>query len=262
MLVVENISKQLPDGRWLLKDISFTAKTGEFIGVLGPSGAGKSLTMRSINGLMQPTSGNVYWEDPVGQKVPFSGVKGKALREVNQKVGMVFQGFHLVGRLTAIENVMMGRLGRISPWRSIIYGFKDEEAEEAMELLADLGIDDLAFRKVHTMSGGEMQRVAVARALFQQPLLMLADEPVANLDPKNAHAIMKMLKPMAEEIPVVGVFHQPEMVATYCTRAIAIREGSVCYDGDPKLSPAQLADLYGADWEDIADRSTTESEEN
>ena len=244
-LSINHISKILPDGRTLLDDISFVVQKGEFVGILGASGAGKTLTLRSINGLMQPTSGTVVLSVNGHYEVDLTQVKGKALRQARQRVAMVFQGFNLVKRLTALENVLIGKLGSISPWRSILLGFTDQEAEEALQLLAQMGVEDLAFRRVATLSGGEMQRVAIARALFQNPNVLLADEPISSLDPSNALGVMNLLAPLKEKMPVVGVFHQPAMTARFCSRVIGLKEGKVIYDGDPKLSEEQLYQIYG-----------------
>lgn len=244
MLEVLNITKVLPDGRALLKGISFSVKRGEFVGILGPSGAGKTLTMRCCNGLMKPTAGEVLISDEDGNKIMLSSVKGKKLRNARRKVGVIFQGFNLVKRLTALENVMIGRLGDINPWRSIIYGFTEEEMKQANLALEKVKIRELAFRKVESMSGGEMQRVAIARAIFQNPLILLADEPIANLDPSNAKSIMKILRPLSSEMPIIGVFHQPDITQKYCTRIIAIKAGLIVYDGLPNLTNEQLHNIY------------------
>jgi phosphonate transport system ATP-binding protein len=175
----------------------------------------------------------------------------KELRKLRQKIGLVFQGYHLVKRLTALENVLVGRLGQINVLRSLLYGFTDEEAGQAVAALDKVKLGHLAGTRVSSMSGGEMQRVAIARAIFQAPNLLLADEPISNLDPSNAKIIMKLIRPLADEMPVIGVFHQPEMTAKYCTRVIAIKEGRVIYDGDPALSVSQLVDIYGEELQQI-----------
>ncbi|HXB10090.1 MAG TPA: ATP-binding cassette domain-containing protein, partial [Puia sp.] len=130
-------------------------------------------------------------------------------------------------------------------------GFTEREREEALAALNKVNIGNLAGARVNRLSGGEMQRVAIARAIFQSPALMLADEPLSNLDPSNAKVIMKLIRPLADEMPVIGVFHQPEMTARYCTRVIAIKQGRVIYDGDPKLTNQQLVDIYGAELEQL-----------
>lgn len=252
MLEVRNIRKILPNGKVLLDDISFSVKPGEFVGILGPSGAGKSLTIRCLNGLMKPTSGDVLFTDSKGVTTNISSISGKDLRLMRQKIGVIFQGFSLIKRLSALDNVMIGRLGSMNLMRSLIYGFNDEEAAEALEALKEVKMEHRAFAKVASMSGGEMQRVAIARALFQNPELLLADEPISSLDPSNAKKIMKILKPLAEKIPIVGVFHQPDMTAKYCTRVIAIKDGKVVYDGKPDIKEKKLMEIYGEELEEIS----------
>lgn len=245
MIEVKNLTKTLPGGRKLLDGISFKVKKGEFVGILGPSGAGKTLTLRCLNGLLQPDSGSVLVEDELGQKHDICHISKKQLRHVRERIGVIFQGYHLVKRLTVLENVMIGRLGQINTLRSLVYGFTDNEAAEALLALDKVKIAHMAKNRTGTLSGGEMQRVAIARAIFQSPTLLIADEPISNLDPSNAKTIMKLIRPLSENIPVVGVFHQPEMTAKYCTRVIAIKDGKVIYDGDPKLSNKKLEEIYG-----------------
>lgn len=252
MIEVINISKTLPNGKKLLDNISFKVKKGEFVGILGASGAGKTLTLRSLNGLLKPDSGSVIFKNVLGEKVNICTLSNKKLRKVRQKIGVIFQGYHLVQRLSVLENVMIGRLGSITTFRSIFYGFTDAEAHEAMGALEKVNMEHLANNKVSSLSGGEKQRVGIARAIFQKPNLLLADEPISNLDPKNAKLIMKLIKPLSEEIPVIGVFHQPEMTAKYCTRVIAIKEGKIIYDGKPNLTEDQLSEIYGEELSTLA----------
>jgi len=252
MIEVINISKTLPNGKKLLDNISFKVKKGEFVGILGASGAGKTLTLRSLNGLLKPDSGSVIFKNELGEKVNICTLSNKKLRKVRQKIGVIFQGYHLVQRLSVLENVMIGRLGSITTFRSIFYGFTNAEAHEAMGALEKVNMEHLANNKVSSLSGGEKQRVGIARAIFQKPNLLLADEPISNLDPKNAKLIMKLIKPLSEEIPVIGVFHQPEMTAKYCTRVIAIKEGKIIYDGKPNLSEDQLSEIYGEELSTLA----------
>ncbi|MFC0512782.1 phosphonate ABC transporter ATP-binding protein [Mucilaginibacter angelicae] len=245
MIEVKGLTKTLPNGRKLLNGIDFTVKKGEFVGILGPSGAGKTLTLRCLNGLLKPDEGSVLVEDEHGKKHDICQINKKQLRHVRERIGVIFQGYHLVKRLTVLENVMIGRLGQINTFRSLVYGFTDKEAEEALLALEKVKMAHLAQSRTGSLSGGEMQRVAIVRAIFQSPTLLLADEPISNLDPSNAKVIMKLIRPLSENIPVVGVFHQPEMTAKYCTRVIAIKDGKVIYDGDPKLSNQTLEDIYG-----------------
>lgn len=245
MLSVKNIAKKLPDGRLLLKNISFEVKKGEFIGILGESGVGKTVLLRCINGLTRPDSGDVIING-YGPAQKINGKKGKELRNIQRHIGMIFQGSLLVKRVSVLENVLTGRLGRISPVRSLLYGFTDEEVRVALEALQKVGIKDLAYRRAETLSGGEMQRVAIARALFQEPYLLLADEPVANLDPKNTEVVLDYLRPLTQDMAILGVFHSPSLVSKYCTRAIGISDGVVIYDGSPNLSLSDLDGIYGA----------------
>jgi phosphonate transport system ATP-binding protein len=244
MLSVNNLTKRLPDGTCLLNGISFTVEKGEFVGVLGPSGAGKSLTMRCIVGLTSVSSGSVVFSGEQGKRYTTTTAKGKELRRARRNIGVIFQGSNLVKRLTVLENVMIGRLGRIHPLRSWLYGFTDREAQEAMAALDRVGLATFAARQTGSLSGGEMQRVAIARAIFQRPLCYLADEPIASLDPKNSRAIMKLLRPLAKEHPIIGAFHQPDMTAEFCTRVVGIRNGTIVYDGSPRMTRTQLAEIY------------------
>jgi len=253
MLRVTNLTKRLSNGKILLNGISFTVHKGEFVGVLGASGAGKSLTMRCIVGLTSVTEGEIVFTGEHGKTYRTTTIQGGELRRARRNIGVIFQGCNLVKRLSVLENVMIGRLGRIHPLRSWLYGFTDREAEEAMEALDRVGMAEFAARLTGSLSGGEMQRVAIARAIYQKPLCYLADEPIASLDPKNARAIMRLLQPLAREQPILGAFHQPEMTAEFCTRVLAIRNGALVYDGDPRLTRAQLAEIYsqgaGAEFE-------------
>jgi phosphonate transport system ATP-binding protein len=251
MIEVTNISKSLPGGRKLLDGISFTVRRGEFVGILGASGAGKTLTLRCLNGLLKPDTGSVVVQDQDGSKWDICTIAKTRLRQLRRRIGIVFQGYHLVQRLTALDNVLLGRLGQISTVRSLFYGFTDKERAAALNALEKVKIGALAGARVGRLSGGEMQRVAIARAIFQNPALLLADEPLSNLDPSNAKVIMKLIQPLAQEMPVIGVFHQPEMTARYCTRVIAIKQGRIIYDGDPRLTTHQLVDIYGEELRQI-----------
>ncbi|HYA18420.1 MAG TPA: ATP-binding cassette domain-containing protein [Bryobacteraceae bacterium] len=247
MLQVNGLCKRLPDGRAILSDLNFRVEKGEFVALLGASGAGKSMTMRAIVGLTSVGSGSVVFTGETGKTYTTTTASGKELRRARRNIGVIFQGCNLVRRLPVLDNVMIGRLGRIHPLRSWLYGFTDREATEAMEALDRVGMADFASRVTGSLSGGEMQRVAIARAIFQRPLCYLADEPIASLDPKNAESIMQLLQPLARENPILGAFHQPEMVMRYCTRVIALRKGKIIYDGSPRLDAAELAEIYGSE---------------
>lgn len=249
-LSLKNIAKRLPDGRLLLKNISFDVEKGEFIGILGESGVGKTVLLRCINGLTIPDQGDVILNGDGNPRL-INKMKGKDLRSVRRKIGMIFQGSILVKRLSVLENVLTGRLGHINTTRSLFYGFTDKEVHGALEALERVGILSLAHRRVETLSGGEMQRVAIARAIFQEPYLLLADEPVSNLDPKNTELILDYLKPLTQQMAIIGVFHAPHLVSNYCTRVIGIREGQIVYDGGPCLSESTLREIYGQGLKEI-----------
>jgi len=248
MLSVRNIAKRLPDGRLLLKNISFEVEKGEFVGILGESGVWKTVLLRCINGLTQPDHGEVIINGIKGDGGPqkINGKRGQELRKIRREIGMIFQGSILVKRLSVLENVLTGGLGRISTVRSLLYGFTDEEVDSALGAIDKVGIRSLAYRRAETLSGGEMQRAAIARVIFQEPRLLLADEPVSNLDPKNTEAVLDYLKPLTQEMSIIGVFHAPKIVSQYCTRAIGIRDGNIVYDGNPFLSDRTLEAIYGA----------------
>ncbi len=244
MLKLQKVSKKLPDGRMLLKNISFEVQKGEFVGIVGESGVGKTVLLRCINGLTIPDSGDVIINgEDRPQKI--NGKKGRELRMMRRRIAMIFQGSILVKRLSVIENVMTGKLGQISTARSILYGFTDKEAAEAVEALEKVGIAHLAHRRAETLSGGEQQRVAIARAMLQDPYLLLADEPVSNLDPKNAETVLEYMLPLTDRMAIIGVFHHPEIVRRYCSRAIGIKDGIVVYDGSPDLDQSVLQEIYG-----------------
>jgi phosphonate transport system ATP-binding protein len=246
VLEARNLQKALPGGRVLLKNIAFYLGVGELVGILGPSGAGKSLTMRCLLGLIQPDAGEVVLRTPT-REFRVTGARGRELRLARREMGVIFQGLHLVQRLTVLENVMIGRLGSMNPLRCWVYGFKDTEAQAAMEVLERLKMTDLAGRITSSLSGGELQRIAIARAMFQRPSMFLADEPISSLDPKNAEHVMELLKTLSRDTPVLCSLHQPEMARAYCTRVIGIRGGEIVYQGAPHIPSSVLREIYGAD---------------
>ena len=224
-----------------LRDISIDVRAGEFLVILGPSGAGKSTLMRCVNRLVAPSSGKVYLngEEVTGQK--------RRLREVRRQVGMVFQQFNLVKRLSVLTNVLTGRLSYHSLWRSLFYSFSLEDKRVAIECLARVNMEHKAFQRADTLSGGEQQRVAIARALAQQPKVILADEPVASLDPKIARQVLTYLKQIAEElgITVLCNLHQVEYARDYAERVVGLSRGTVVFDGPSnKLTDDILRRIY------------------
>jgi phosphonate transport system ATP-binding protein len=256
MLSVSSIRKTLANGKCLINKVSFTVAKGEFVSILGSSGAGKSLTLRCITGLTKPDEGDITLTSPRGQVFRTTNVSNRQLRHARRHIGVMFQGSNLVKRLSVLENVMIGRLGHIHPLRSWVRGFLDSEAREAVGALDRVKMADFAGRLAGSLSGGEMQRVAIARAIYQRPFIYLADEPISSLDPRNAEAIMALLQPLSLETPILGAFHQPDMVAKYCTRVIGMRQGAVVYDGAPRLTHRQLDELYGAHIDEFAAEPT------
>lgn len=244
MIAVSSITVTLPNGRRLVDKVSFSVGRGEFVSILGSSGAGKSLTLRCIVGLTQPVEGSVTLSGPDGHTYSTTRVNGRELRRARRHMGLIFQGSNLVKRLTVLENVMLGRLGHINPIRSWLVGFTNREAGEAMEALDRVNMASFAARLAGSLSGGEMQRVSIARAIHQRPLVYLADEPISSLDPRNAEAIMSILLPLSREATVIGAFHQPAVVAQYCTRVLGLRRGRVVYDGAARISAGELETIY------------------
>ena len=242
------LGKVYPNGTRALSDIDLTIGGTDFMAIIGPSGAGKSTLLRCINRLTRPTEGQLimFGEDA-------TEVSGVRLRGVRRKVGMIFQQFHLVRRLSVIENVLVGRLrfnrGVVSRCCSLARVFPKCEKEFAFECLKQVGIADLAFQRADTLSGGQQQRVAIARALAQEPEVFLADEPIASLDPHSAEVVMQTLAQINEErhIPVLVNLHHIDFARRYGKRVLGIKKGRVVVDGTQRdLNDEIIADIYGA----------------
>jgi phosphonate transport system ATP-binding protein len=226
VLELEAVSKTYPGGVKALREVSFGVPQGQFLVILGPSGAGKSTLMRCVNRLVEPTSGSVVFE---GQRITGRG----NLRAIRRQFGMVFQQFNLVKRLSVLTNVMTGRLGYRSVWRSLVYSFPEEDKRIAVECLARVNMEHKAFQRADTLSGGEQQRVAIARALAQHPKVILADEPVASLDPKIARQVLTYLRQVAKElgITVLCNLHQVDYAREFAERVVGMSKGAVVFDG-------------------------------
>ncbi len=233
-----------------LRNVSIDVGEGEFLVILGPSGAGKSTLMRCINRLVEPTSGRIV---VAGREVTN---RRRELRAVRRQIGMVFQQFNLVKRLSVLMNVLSGRLAYHTLWRSLIYSFDKEDKRIAIECLARVNMEHKIFQRADTLSGGEQQRVAIARALAQQPKVILADEPVASLDPKIARQVLDYLKQIAGElgITVLCNLHQVEYAREYAERVVGLSRGTVVFDGPSgKLTDDILQQIYYRDSEDADD---------
>jgi len=234
MIAVRGLSKTYAAGVRALNDVNIDVAAGEFLVILGPSGAGKSTLLRCINRLVDPTAGEVLHNGR-----PVDGNR-RELRALRRQFGMVFQQFNLVKRLSVLTNVLTGRLGYHSLWRSLVYSFPEADKRIAIECLARVAMDHKAFQRADTLSGGEQQRVAIARALAQQPTVILADEPVASLDPKIARQVLGYLREAARElgITVLCNLHQVEYAKEFSERVVGMSRGSVVFEGPP----AQLTD--------------------
>ena len=250
MLRVEHLTKVYPNGTQALKDVSFQVEDGEFLAVIGLSGSGKSTLLRCINRLIEPTSGKIIWND-----IDITAAPASELRNIRRQIGMVFQQFNLVKRSSVITNTLTGRLGYVSPYQSLFSYFSPADHQRAMDNLKQLGLADKAHVRADSLSGGQQQRVGIARALMQEPKLVLADEPVASLDPVLAHSILKYLEQMNKElkITVLCSLHFLDLVHRYATRAIALKDGQVVFQGLPKeIDDAQFKAIYGQEAERVS----------
>src|SRR5512140_938840 len=250
MLRVEHLTKVYPNGTQALKDVSFQVEDGEFLAVIGLSGSGKSTLLRCINRLIEPTSGKIIWNGVDVTALPVS-----EMRKVRRQIGMVFQQFNLVKRSSVLTNVLSGRLGYVNPYQSLFNYFSPADQQRAMDNLGQLGLADKAHVRADSLSGGQQQRVGIARALMQEPKLILADEPVASLDPVLSHSILKYLEQMNKErgITVLCSLHFPDLVHRYATSAIALKDGELVFQGLPKqIDDAQFKAIYGQEAERVS----------
>jgi phosphonate transport system ATP-binding protein len=249
---IVNVCKTYPRGDLVaLTDVSFHVQRGEFIVILGPSGAGKSTLLRCINRLVLPSTGQIYVN---GREMNDAR---RDLRRARREIGMVFQQFNLVPRLSVLMNVLSGRLSYRSTWRSLFYSFTREDRAIALECLEMVALGHKALQRADTLSGGEQQRVAIARALAQQPKIILADEPVASLDPKIARQILQYLKEISKRLglSVICNLHQIDFAREYAERIIGLSQGRLVFDGGPSgLTSDILEKIYGSRVESAVDQ--------
>jgi len=250
MLRVEHLFKTYPNGTQALKDVSFQVEEGEFLAVIGLSGSGKSTLLRCINRLIEPTAGKVIWND-----IDITAAPTSELRNIRRQIGMIFQQFNLVKRSSVMTNVLSGRLGYVSPYQSLFNYFSPEDHRRALANLDQVGLSEKAYVRADSLSGGQQQRVGIARALMQEPKLILADEPVASLDPVLAHSILKYLEQLNKErkITVLCSLHFLDLVHRYATRAIALKDGELVFQGLPKeIDDTQFKAIYGQEAERVS----------
>ena len=247
MLIVKNLSKSYVAGTPVLRDVNLEIDSRGITAVIGASGTGKSTLIRCINRLVEPTSGQILFEG-----TDLAGLSGRALREARRHIGMVFQEYNLVERLTVMENLLCGRLGYVGAWKAWRRKFPPEDIRRALDLLDVVGLAGFAHRRADALSGGQRQRVGIARAVMQEPHLLLADEPTSSLDPKTSVEIMQLLADVARSrsIPVVINMHDVGLATRFADRIVGMSGGRVVYDGPPAgLGDAILKQIYGGeDW--------------
>ncbi|MES3038504.1 MAG: phosphonate ABC transporter ATP-binding protein [Bdellovibrionota bacterium] len=243
VLSVKDLVKIYPNGVHALKGVSFDVKKGEFLVIIGLSGSGKSTLLRCINRLHDPTSGQIiYHGNDLAQ------AQGPEIRGIRKKIAMIFQHFNLIPRHTVLSNVLMGRLGTMGSFKSIFGFFSAEDKESALKYLKLVGIAEKAKIRADQLSGGQQQRVAIARALTQGPDLLLADEPVASLDPATCHTVMDYLRKVNQElgITIICNLHFLSLVRQYATRVIALKGGEKVFEGSPlDIDEAWFEKIYG-----------------
>jgi phosphonate transport system ATP-binding protein len=249
MLRVEHLTKVYDDGTRALQDVSFEVPDGQFLVIIGLSGSGKSTLLRCINRLIEPTKGRAVWND-----IDITAAPQEELRRIRSRIGMIFQHFNLVKRSKVITNVLAGRLGYTNPAWSLVNHFPKEDVHMALSNLKRAGIADQAYKRADELSGGQQQRVGIARALMQNPELMLVDEPVSALDPATSHSIMRYLEELndKEGVTIVCSLHFLSLARAYADRIIALKDGMIVFDGSPKeIDDARFREIYGEEAERV-----------
>ena len=238
MLEINNLRKNFSNGTHALKGVSFKVKRGEFISILGPSGSGKTTLLRSINGLEPIENGEVIFNN--------NRITKENLQEIKKKTGMIFQEFNLVNNLSSINNVLTGLLNSSSKFLSMFYLFTKEQKLEALQSLKTVGLLEKSYSRVDELSGGQRQRIGIARAIIKKPILLLADEPVASLDPKAALSTMKLLKKINKDfnITILCNLHQTNLAIEFSDRIIGLSDGSIVFDDEAQYSEKNINKLY------------------
>ncbi len=249
-LRLENLTKVYERGQVVaLKNVSFSVEKGEFLVIIGLSGSGKSTLLRCINRLIEPSAGQIFVNG-----VDVTELSSARMRRVRRKIGMIFQHFNLIKRSTVLTNTLSGRLGYMSVWRSLFGLFTREDRKLAVQNLARVGLEDKVYARADELSGGQQQRVGIARALMQNPDLLLTDEPVSALDPATSHSVMQYLEQMNQEdgVTVLASLHFLSLARRYGTRIIALKGGELMFDGSPsEIDEAKFKEIYGDEAEEV-----------
>ena len=256
MLEIKQLVKKYNTGDLALNNVDLEVQKGQVMALIGPSGAGKSTLIRCVNRLVAPTSGEIWFN---GENIV--KMRSGKLRRARRSMGMIFQEFALVERLTVMENVLSGRLGYVGFWRSYLRKFPQNDIKDAFRLLEKVGLDTMANKRADELSGGQRQRVGIARALIQNPDILLVDEPTASLDPKTSRQIMRLITELCEENQLGAIIniHDVALAQMFAERIVGLREGSIVYDGSPDdLKPDVLTEIYGKeDWTAVRNLKST-----
>jgi phosphonate transport system ATP-binding protein len=260
MLTITDLEKVYPTGDKALQGVSMEVGGNEVVSIIGPSGAGKSTLIKCVNRLTEPTNGSIALDDQ-----ELTTLSKGELRKTRRNMGMIFQEFNLIERLTVMENVLSGRLGYMSSWNAFRRNFDDEDVRNAYEILDRVGVGGMENKRVDELSGGQRQRVGIARAILQRPKILLVDEPTSALDPETSFAVMEMLTEIAreEDIPVLINIHEVELALDYTDRIVGLTDGKVVFNGTPaELDESARDTIYrsGKSREETGTRAESESE--
>ena len=261
MLEIKQLVKKYRTGDLALNGVDLKVDKGQVMALIGPSGAGKSTLIRCVNRLEAPTSGEIWFN---GENIV--KLRSGKLRKARRNMGMIFQEYALVERLTVMENVLSGRLGYVGFWRSYLRKFPQTDVKEAFRLLEKVGLEKMFNKRADELSGGQRQRVGIARALIQNPDILLVDEPTASLDPKTSRQIMRLITELCEEQQLAAIIniHDVALAQMFSERIVGLREGSIVYDGSPDdLKPDVLTEIYGEeDWTAVRKRKAKKGQDS